>query len=81
MCLSVVCSSHIGCRFVWLKGTANGSGLPSPQPLYAIAKVLKWQSSHTDNLKLEKDLKPILELLFFVYIEHVKFQKASFNSN
>ena len=54
---------------MWLKGTANGSGLPSPQPLYAIAKVLKWQSSHTDNLKLEKDLKPILELLFFVYIE------------
>ena len=33
-------------------------------------------------LKLEKKLnKNTLELLFFVYIEHVKFQEASFNSN
>ena len=30
----------------WLKGTPNGSGLlPSPQPLYAIAKMLQWQST------------------------------------
>ena len=33
------------------------------------------------TLKLEKKLKNILEILFFVYIEHVKFQQASFNSN
>ena len=34
------------------------------------------------NLKLEKKLKTILEIMFFcVYTEHVKFQKASFNSN
>ena len=34
-------------------------------------------------LKLEKKTKNILEILlvFFVYIEHVKFQEASFNSN
>ena len=45
MRLSVVCPSRIGYRSVWLKGTQNGSGLLfSPQPLYAIAKILKWQS-------------------------------------
>ena len=32
-------------------------------------------------LKLEKKLKNILEILFLGYIEHVKFQEASFNSN
>ena len=32
-------------------------------------------------LKLEKKKKYILEILFFVYTEHVKFQEASFNSN
>ena len=38
--------SRIGCRFVWLKGTPNSSGLlPSSQPLYAVAKMLKWQST------------------------------------
>ena len=46
MRMSVVCPSGIGCRSVWLKGTPNGSALlPSPQPLYAIAKMLKWQST------------------------------------
>ena len=48
MCISVVCPSHIGCRSVWLKSrpTPNGSGLlPLPQPLYAIAKISKWQST------------------------------------
>ena len=32
-------------------------------------------------LKLEKKIKNILEILLFVYIEHAKFQKASFNGN
>ena len=42
---SVVCPSRIGCKSVWLTGTPNGSGLlPSPQLLYAIANMLKWQS-------------------------------------
>ena len=38
---------------------------------------------NSNTLKLEKKLKSILEILFFlsVYIEHVKFQEASFNSN
>ena len=46
MRLSEVCPSRIGCRSVWLKGTQNSSGLLlSPQPLYAIAKTLKWQST------------------------------------
>ena len=50
-------------------GTQNGSGLLlSPQPLYAIANS-------------EKKLTNILKILFFVCIEHVKFQEASFNSN
>ena len=45
MCLSVVCPCRMGCRSVWLKGTLNGSGLlPSPQPVYATAKILKLQS-------------------------------------
>ena len=43
-------------------GTQNGSGLLlSPQLLYAIAK------------KNEKKLTNILKILFFVYMEHVKF--------
>ena len=53
--------------------------------MYAIAKKFKWQSKNFKNikkLKLEKKLKNILEILgFFVYIEQVKFQVASFNSN
>ena len=45
MRLLVVCPGRIGCRYVWLKGTQNGSGLLlSPQQLYAAAKVFKWQS-------------------------------------
>ena len=48
MCLSVVCSSRIGCRSVWLKGTPNGSGLlPSPQTVYATAKII-----NTEFIKL-----------------------------
>ena len=81
--LSVVCPSCIGCRSVWLKVTPNGSGLlPSPQPLPGIAKVLEWQSTPNQQfLKLENKLKNTLEILLSVYIEHVKFQEASFNSN
>ena len=46
MRLSVVCPRRIGPRSVWLKGTQNGSGLLlSTQPLYVIAKRLKWQST------------------------------------
>ena len=46
MHISVVCPSRIGCRSVWLKGAPNGSGLlPTPQPLYAIAKIFKWQAT------------------------------------
>ena len=56
MRISVVCPSRIGCRSVWLKGTSNGSGLlPSPQPLYAIAKSLKWQSTSINNFKVRKN--------------------------
>ena len=34
-----------------------------------------------NNLKFLKKSKNILAILFFAYIAHAKFQKASFNSN
>ena len=53
MRLSVVCHSRIDCGSVWLKGTPNGSGLlPSTQPLYAIAQILKWQSTSNQQSKI-----------------------------
>ena len=33
------------------------------------------------NFKFKKKSKNILAILFFAYIAHAKFQKASFNSN
>ena len=61
MRLSVVCPSRIGCRSVWLKGTPNGSGLlPSPQPVYAAAKIFKWQSYQINNFQVRKKTKEIV---------------------
>ena len=52
---SVVCPSRIGCRSVWLKGIPKGSGLlPSPQPVYATAKILKWQFYEINNFEARK---------------------------
>ena len=60
MCLSVVCPSPIGCRPVWLKGTPNASGLlPSPQPVYATTKKIKWQFYQINNFEVRKKLKTI----------------------
>ena len=56
--LSVVCPSRIGDRSVWLKGTHNGSGLlPSPQPLYAIAKILNGNLHQINNFKVRRKQK------------------------
>ena len=72
--LLIVCSSPIGCNSVWLKGTPNGSEfLPSPQPLYAAAKISKWQSiSNHQFLKTEKTIK-ILEILLPPWQKEVVF--------
>ena len=41
-----------------LKGTPNGSGLlPSPQPVYAIAKILEGQFYEINNFEVGKKLK------------------------
>ena len=57
MGLSVICPSHIACRSVWLKGTANGSGLlPSHQPVYA-TKIFKCQFYQINNFEVRKKLK------------------------
>ena len=37
---------------------SNGSGLlPSPQPVYATAKIVKWQSYQINNFEVRKKLK------------------------
>ena len=65
---------------MWLKGTPNGSQLSNY--IYAIAKKIKMAIYIKSTiLKLEKKVKNILQIFFIVYIEHVKFQEASFNSN
>ena len=81
MLLSVVRPGRTGWRFVWLKGTPNGSGLlPSPQPLYATAKILNGKLYQINNFEDRKNTKTTLEILF-LYILKVKFQKVSFNSS
>ena len=58
---------------MWLKGTPNGSGLlPSPQPLYAIAKFFKWQSTSNQIFKVRKKTKNILEILFLCLMKLYK---------
>ena len=60
MRLSVVCLSHIGCRSVWLKGTPNASGLlPSPQPVFATTKILKWRFYQINNFEARKKRKTL----------------------
>ena len=40
-------------------------------------KILEWQFYEINNFEARKKTKNILEILFFIYIEHVKYQKAT----
>ena len=79
MRLSVVCPGHIGCRSEWLKGTPNASGLlPSPLPVYATTKFLKWQFYQINNFKVRKKTpKNILEISFLYILNMLNIKRLA----
>ena len=61
-----------------VKGTQNGSGLlPSPQPVYATAKILKWQFYQINNFEVRKMTINILKILFLYILNMLNIKRLA----